>query len=121
MRFVQTLDLKDNAELIEAYVNQHSHTQMWREIIEGIRQVGIQEMELYISGNHLVMIVDTPDDFCWEKAMKKLSTLPRQQEWETWNSRFQQCNPTDTSEQKWHMMKRFFHLYKYEDDKNSAY
>ena len=112
MRFVQTLELKDNPSLIEAYKAQHSRQQMWPEIIEGIRQVGIEEMELNICGNQLVMIVDAPDDFDWDAAMAQLATLPRQQEWETWNSQFQQCSPTDTSNQKWHMMKRFFHLYK---------
>lgn len=111
MRFVQTLQLKDNPELIEAYIAQHSPQKMWREIIDGIKEVGIIEMELYISGNLLVMIVDTPDDFDWDAAMTKLASLPRQQEWETWNSQFQQCSPTDTSNQKWHMMKKFFHLY----------
>lgn len=111
MRYVQTLQLKDDPQLIEAYIAQHSPQQMWPEIIEGIRQVGIQEMELYICGNQLVMIVDAPEGFDWDNAMKKLATLPRQQEWETWNSQYQQCSPNDTSDQKWHMMSRFFHLY----------
>lgn len=111
MRFVQTLDLKNDPQLIEAYTRQHSPEQMWPEIIEGIRSVGIEEMEIYISGNHLVMIVDAPDDFNWDQAMARLATLPRQQEWETWNAQYQQCSPTDTSDQKWHMMRRFFHLY----------
>lgn len=111
MRFVQTLDLKDDPRLIEAYTRQHSPQEMWPEIIEGIRSVGINEMELYICGNLLVMIVDAPDTFCWDKAMATLATLPRQQEWETWNSQYQQCSPTDTSNQKWKMMHRFFHLY----------
>jgi L-rhamnose mutarotase len=111
MRFVQTLKLKDDQKLITAYVEQHSPQHMWREIIDGIKEVGILEMELYICGNELVMIVDAPDNFNWDEAMAKLATLPRQQEWETWNSQFQQCSPTDTSDQKWHMMKRFFHLY----------
>lgn len=112
MRFVQTLQLKDDPSLIEKYKAQHSPQQMWPEIIEGIRQVGIEEMELYICGNQLVMIVDAPDNFDWDSAMAQLANLPRQQEWETWNSQYQQCSPTDTSNQKWKMMERFFHLYK---------
>ncbi len=111
MRFVQTLKLKDDPTLIRAYTEQHSPQKMWREIIDGIKEVGITEMELYICSNELVMIVDAPDNFNWDEAMAKLAALPRQQEWETWNSQFQQCSPTDTSSQKWHMMRRFFHLY----------
>lgn len=75
MRFVQTLELKDNPSLIEAYKAQHSRQQMWPEIIEGIRQVGIEEMELYICGNQLVMIVDAPDDFDWDAAIWHTSQL----------------------------------------------
>lgn len=111
MRFVQTLQLKDDKQLIEAYKLQHSPEQMWPEIIEGIRAVGIEEMEIYISGNQLVMIVDAPDDFNWDESMARLATLPRQQEWEELNARYQQCDPNATSDQKWQMMQRFFHLY----------
>ena len=111
MRFVQILDLKDDPRLIEAYKLQHSPEQMWPEIVEGIRSVGIEEMELYIRGNHLVMIVDAPEGFDWDGAMVQLATLPRQQEWETWNSQFQQCSPDATSNEKWQMAERFFHLY----------
>lgn len=111
-RYVQILDLKDNPELIQAYQEQHDAQHMWPEIMQGIREVGILEMELYIQGNRLVMIVEAPMDFDWDKAMKKLATLPRQQEWETWNAQFQQCRPEDTSDEKWKGMKRMFHLYK---------
>ena len=32
------------------------------------------EMEIYICGNRLFMIVETPIDFDWESAMAKLAT-----------------------------------------------
>jgi len=40
-RYVQILDLKDDDQLIEAYIKQHSKPHMWREIIDGIKAVGI--------------------------------------------------------------------------------
>lgn len=49
----------------------------------GIRAVGILEMEIYILGSQLFMIIETPLDFDWEIAMDKLSNLPRQAEWES--------------------------------------
>ena len=88
-RYVQTMDLKDNAELIAEYRRRHSEENAWPEILDGIRQVGILDMQLFILGTRLVMIVETPLDFDWDSAMAQLATLPRQQEWEDYMSMFQ--------------------------------
>lgn len=110
-RYCQTLSLKDNPELISAYRKAHSKEEAWPEIREGIRSVGILEMEIYILGNKLFMIVETPLDFDWNEAMKKLATLPRQAEWEEYVASFQQCAKGATSDEKWQMMERMFYLY----------
>lgn len=110
-RYCQTLSLKDNPELISAYRKAHSKEEAWPEIREGIRSVGILEMEIYILGNKLFMIVETPLDFDWDEAMKKLATLPRQAEWEEYVVNFQQCAKGATSDEKWQMMERMFYLY----------
>lgn len=110
-RYVQTMDLNDDTELIRRYREAHDKEHFWREIGEGIKQVGILEMEIYILNNRLVMIVDTPADFDWDKAMAKLATLPRQAEWEQYVSAFQQCAANATSDEKWNMMERMFYLY----------
>ena len=110
-RYVQTMDLKDDPTLMAEYRRRHSREASWREIREGIRQVGILEMELYILGTRLVMIVDTPLDFDWDSAMARLATLPRQQEWEDYMAMFQQCREGATSNEKWQMMERMFYLY----------
>ena len=110
-RYVQMLSLKDDPELIRIYREAHSPEQSWQEIRDGIRSVGILEMEIYILGSHLVMIVETPLDFNWDEAMARLATLPRQQEWEEYVARFQQCAEGATSDEKWQMMERMFYLY----------
>ena len=110
-RYVQTMDLKDDPTLIAEYRRRHSREESWKEIRDGIREVGILEMELYILGTRLVMIVDTPLDFDWDKAMARLATLPRQQEWEDYMAMFQQCAEGATSDEKWQMMERMFYLY----------
>lgn len=112
-RYCQMLKLKDNPEGIKRYVQLHSEQgqEMWKEIREGIRQVGILEMEIYLCGNTLFMIVEAPDGFDWKTAMAKLATLPRQQEWEETVAEFQDCNPNDTSDGKWKMMERIFYIY----------
>ena len=110
-RFVQTMELKDDCELIKEYRKAHDKEHFWKEIEEGIKQVGILEMEIYILGNRLVMIVDAPLDFDWDTAMKRLATLPRQEEWERHVAMFQDCSADATSDQKWQMMERMFYLY----------
>lgn len=110
-RYCQTLSLRDNPELIEAYRKAHSKEESWPEIRAGIREVGILEMEIYILGSKLFMIVETPLNFDWDKAMVKLATLPRQAEWEEYVAKFQQCAEGATSDEKWQMMERMFYLY----------
>lgn len=110
-RYCQTLNLKNNPELIAEYRRIHSRSEAWPEIRAGIRAVGILEMEIYIYGATLFMIVETPLDFNWNEAMDKLSGLPRQQEWEDYVARFQECAPMSTSSEKWKMMERMFYLY----------
>ncbi len=110
-RYCQTLDLKENPELIAEYRKRHSKENSWKEIREGIKEVGILEMELYILGSRLFMIVETPLDFEWDKAMNKLSTLSRQAEWEEYMSIFQKASPGATSAEKWKLMERMFFLY----------
>ncbi|MDE6807250.1 MAG: L-rhamnose mutarotase [Prevotella sp.] len=110
-RYCQTLDLKNDPNLIARYVEAHSRYKSWPEIRAGIREVGILEIEIYILGNRLFMIVDTPLDFNWESAMARLATLPRQAEWENYVAIFQACKEGSTSDEKWQMMERMFYLY----------
>ena len=110
-RYVQTMDLKDDPELIAEYKRRHSQEEAWPEIRAGIREVGILDMQIFILGTRLVMIVETPVDFDWDRAMAHLATLPRQQEWEDYMAIFQQCAEGATSDEKWQMMERMFYLY----------
>ena len=110
-RYCQTLDLRDNPELIAEYRRRHSQEHIWKEIPEGIREVGILEMEIYLLGTRLFMIVETPLDFDWDTAMARLGTLPRQAEWEDYMAEFQLVKAGMSSAEKWQMMDRIFHLY----------
>lgn len=111
-RYCQTLSLKEDPALIAEYRRRHSDGEVWKETLDAIRQVGILEMEIYILGTDLFMIVETPLDFDWNKAMAKMATLPRQAEWENYMSIFQQAAPGASSAEKWQLMDRIFHLYK---------
>lgn len=105
-RYCQTLQLVDDPELIEKYIEAHSH--VWPEVIEGQREVGILDMQIYRLGRTVFMICDTVDSFDWDRDMARLATLPRQAEWEAYVARFQGADPAARSDQKWQMMERIF-------------
>lgn len=52
-RYCQTLDLRNSPELIAEYRKRHGKTEIWPEILAGIREVGILEMEIYLSLIHI--------------------------------------------------------------------
>lgn len=105
-RYCQTLTLPNDEALIKAYVEVHAH--VWPEIIEGQRMVGILDMQIYRHERNLFMIMDTTDDFDFEKDMARLATLPRQAEWEAHVAQFQGCTPEARSDEKWQLMERIF-------------
>ena len=102
-RYCQMLNLKNDAALIAEYRKRHSEGKVWPETLAAIREVGILEMEIYILGTNLFMIVETPLDFDWDTAMARMATLPRQAEWEEYMSVFQQAEPGASSAEKWQL------------------
>lgn len=107
-RFVKILSLVDDPGAIKAY--REVHDNIWPEITEGIRSVGITMMDIYLHGNVAVMIMEVPDDVDVDRAMSRLAGLPRQAEWEEYVARFQQCLAHDTSDEKWKQMEKIFTL-----------
>ena len=51
-----------------------------------------------------------------DEVMSRLATLPKQTEWEALTAQYQQAEATATSDAKWKMMERIFHLYEHEAD-----
>lgn len=109
-RYCQTLELSEDDGLIRQYIEAHAH--VWPEIQEGIRSVGILDMQIYRQGRKLFMIVDTIDDFDWDADNARLAQLPRQAEWEAYVAQFQGCDPNVPSTAKWHLMEKIFELEK---------
>lgn len=109
-RYCKTLSLKDDAQLIEDYKKVHAPGAAWPEITQGMLDVGIIDLEIYILGSRLFMIMDTVADFDHDKAMTELAKKPRQSEWEAYVSRFQQTSSVATADEKWQLMDRIYKL-----------
>ena len=105
-RYCQTLTLVDDPALIEKYVELHSH--VWPEVIAGQHEAGILSMEIYRHGRSLFMIMDTVDEFDFDRDMARLAGLPRQAEWEAYVARLQGCDAGASSAEKWVRMDKIF-------------
>ena len=109
-RYCKSLELRNDSQLIADYKKAHAKGNTWPEINQGMKEVGILDMEIYIIGTKLFMIMDTVPDFDHDKAMAILATKPRQSEWEAHMSRFQNTSAEATANEKWQLIERIYKL-----------
>jgi L-rhamnose mutarotase len=109
-KFCLTLDLKNDAELIDAYERFHQPDAIWPEIPEGIKACGIVSMDIYRVSTRLVMLMETVDEFELKSGFEKMAELPRQKEWAALMSMMQQRPEFAAPDEHWVVMKQIFKL-----------
>jgi L-rhamnose mutarotase len=109
-RFALALDLKDDEKLIREY--EEYHKDIWPEIKESILGSGITSMEIYRLGTRLFMIMETDDNFSFEKKDKADKNNPKVVEWEELMWKYQQSLPQARPGEKWLLMDQIFKLTK---------
>jgi len=107
-RHCLTLDLKNDPTSIAAY--KEYHRKIWPEITESIKSGGILDMEIYLLGTRLFMIMEVDEGFSFEKKVESDRKNPKVQEWETLMWTFQQALPGALPDEKWLLMERIFKL-----------
>lgn len=107
-RYCLTLDLKDDPALIAEY--KRYHRKIWPEITESIRRAGIEDMEIYLLGTRLFMIVEAGADFSFDAKAQADRTDPKVQEWEELMWKFQKPLPQAKPGEKWMLMEHIFKL-----------
>ncbi len=107
-RHCLALDLKDDPAVIAEY--DRYHRTVWPEILQSLREAGIDDMEIYRIENRLVMIIDVTERFTFEA--KQAADLKSQivQKWETLMGNFQQPLRSAKPGEKWLRMARVFSL-----------
>jgi len=108
VRYCLALDLKDDPKLITEY--EAYHKKVWPEIIDSIKNSGIEILEIYRTGNRMFMIIEASDDFNFEKKAAMDAGNPKVQEWETLMWKFQQALPWAKQGEKWVVMEKIFGL-----------
>ncbi|MFD2587365.1 L-rhamnose mutarotase [Croceitalea marina] len=109
-RFCYSCDLKDNPDLITKYKAYHSSGNAWPEITKSIKDAGIVDMQIYLTGNRMFMIMEVDDTFNPETKAEMDKNNPKVQEWETLMDTFQQRLPWAKKGEKWVEMERIFKL-----------
>lgn len=109
-RFCLTLDLKDDPKLIADY--KRYHEKIWPEITRSIKDSGIEDMEIYLLGTRMFMIMEVDQTFSFERKAKSDALNPTVREWEKLMWRFQQALPQARPGEKWLPMERIFKLEK---------
>ena len=109
-RYCLALDLKNDPLLISKYIDYHK--EVWPEISSSIRENGIIDMQIYNFADRLFMIMETEDDFSFEKKNKKDSHNPFVIKWEEIMSKFQKPISISDSGEKWMLMEKIYELEK---------
>lgn len=107
-RYCLTLDLKDDPALIAEY--KRYHEKIWPEITDSIKSAGIENLEIYLLGTRMFMILEAGPDFSFEAKDRADRANPKVQEWEKLMWKFQKALPQAKPGEKWLLMERIFRL-----------
>ena len=107
-RYCLALDLQDDPQLIAEYRRHHEH--VWPEVTRSIRESGIEDMEIYLLGTRLFMIMEVSERFSFDAKAGADRDNPKVQEWERLMWKFQRPLPQAKPGEKWIPMERIFKL-----------
>ena len=107
-RYCLAVDLKPDATLIAEY--EAYHRKVWPEILQSLKEAGIVNLEMYRIENRLFMILETNENFSFEKKKQMDNDNPIVQEWEMLMWKYQQPLPMAQPGEKWILMNKVFQL-----------
>ena len=109
-RYCLTLDLKEDPQLIAEY--KRYHEKIWPEITKSIRDAGVVDLEIYLLGTRMFMVMEVNDRFSFEAKAKADRENPKVSEWEELMWKFQKPLPNAKPGEKWLLMEKIFELEK---------
>jgi len=107
-RYCLTLDLKDDPALIAEY--RRYHQKIWPEITSSIKDAGIVDMEIYLLGTRMFMMMEVDETFSFDAKAKADGANPKVREWEQLMWKFQKPLQQAKPGEKWLLMDRIFKL-----------
>lgn len=84
------------------------HQNVSSEILKSIKDTGIETMQIYRLHTRMFMILDTLDDFSFEKKAILDASNEKVQIWENLMWQYQQALPSAKAGEKWILMKQIY-------------
>ena len=109
-RLCFSCDLKDDPKLIAEYRKYHAPGNAWPEITKSIKDAGIVDMQIYLTGNRMFMIMEVDETFDPNKKAEMDANNPKVQEWEKLMWKYQQGLPWAKKGEKWLPLEKVFQL-----------
>jgi L-rhamnose mutarotase len=109
-RHCLTLDLQNDPAKIAEY--KRYHEKIWPEIRDSLFAAGVTNMEIYLQGTRMFMIMDVSDDFSFEKKAAMDAANPKVMEWEALMGNFQAVPDGANPVRRWAVMDQVFDLSK---------
>jgi len=109
-RFCFSCDLKDNLQLIAEYKKYHAPGNVWPAITDSIKSAGIVDMQIYLTGNRMFMIMEVDNSYDPQRKQEMDANNPKVQEWEQLMWKFQQGLPWAKEGEKWIELEKIFQL-----------
>jgi L-rhamnose mutarotase len=100
--------LKDDPRLIAEY--RRYHEKIWPEITQSIKAAGVEDMQIYLLGTRMFMIMDVNGGFSFAAKAEADRLDPKVQEWENLMWKFQRPLPPAQPGEKWMLMEPIFKL-----------
>lgn len=107
--FGLTLQLKDDPEIIERY--RAYHREPWPEPLRGLKDVGIEQMRIFLLGRRMFMHMVTTDAFDPATDFARyVEQNPKAAEWDELMRTFQEPVPEASAGEWWAFMECVFEL-----------
>jgi L-rhamnose mutarotase len=106
---VFTVNLKDDPAAIEAY--RRHHRDVWPEVLQSLRGVGVRQMDIHLLGRRAVMIVEMTDGIDYRVAFRAhASSSQRVAQWESLMKTLQEPPAEARPGEWWAFMDPVFHM-----------
>ena len=107
-RYCLTLDLQNDPAKIAEY--KRYHEKIWPEVRDSLYAAGVTQMEIYLLGTRMCMIMNVNDDFSFDRKAAMDSANPRVLEWEALMANFQAVPEGANPVRRWTLMEKVFDL-----------
>jgi L-rhamnose mutarotase len=108
-QYAKTILLKDDPQLIAEY--RRHHDEIWPEVVQSFRAVGVRDIQIWMIGRRLFMLMTTTDEFNPDTDLARYLHLhPRNNVWEELMATYQERAPEAQPHEHWAAMELVFQM-----------